>query len=80
MENETKDRCNTIKLKCEECGCAYEKPYIFKEFILASERNVFFKWSLTFCDKCRRKKEVSTLRALPDVLNAIANSPPTNKE
>ena len=71
---------DTIKLKCQECGCDYEKPYVFKEFILASERNVFFKWSLTFCDKCRRKKEVVALKALPDVINAMANSLPTDTE
>ena len=71
---------DTIDLKCEECGCAYEKPYVFKEHLLANKRNVFFKWSLTFCDKCRRKKEVSALKALPDVLNAIANSLPKDTE
>ena len=71
---------DTIKLKCEECGCTYEKPYVFKEHLLKYKHNVFFKWSLTFCDKCRRKKEVAALKALPDVIDAIANYPPTNTE
>ena len=41
-----------IKLKCEICGVNYEKPAHYTKW-----NNVFFKWSLRFCDDCRRKKE-----------------------
>ena len=45
-----------IKLKCEICGVNYEKPAHYKKW-----NNVFFKWSLRFCDDCRRKKEKEEL-------------------
>ena len=45
-----------IKLKCEICGANYEKPAHYKKW-----NNVFFKWSLRFCDDCRRKKEKEEL-------------------
>jgi hypothetical protein len=35
---------------------------------------VFFKWSLAFCDKCRREKEIESLKALPDVLRALGEN------
>jgi len=59
-----------IKLECESCGCRYEKPSIFVEH-LTTKHNVFFKWSLTFCDNCRREKELQALNALPDVLRVL---------
>ena len=56
-----------IKLKCEKCGIEYEKPADFKK--LNNERpNVFFKWSLAFCDKCRKNKEHEALNTLPEVI------------
>ena len=45
-----------IKLKCEICGVNYEKPAHYTKW-----NNVFFKWSLRFCDDCRRKKEKEEL-------------------
>jgi hypothetical protein len=64
----------TIKLKCEKCGCDYEKPSVFKEYLFTARHNVFFKWSLAFCDKCRREKEIESLKALPDVLRALGEN------
>ena len=63
-----------IKLKCEICGCDYEKPSVFREYLKATKHNVFFKWSLSFCDKCRRKKEHESLKAMPEILKALSNS------
>jgi len=61
-----------IKLKCEKCGIEYEKPADFKKW--NDERpNVFFKWSLAFCDICRRNKEKEALKRLPEVIKALAN-------
>ena len=60
-----------IKLECEKCGVYYEKPADFKKW--NDERpNVFFKWSLTFCDTCRRKREIEGLKRLPEVIKALA--------
>jgi len=64
----------TIQLKCEKCGCDYEKPSVFKEYLDATKHNVFYKWSLLFCDKCRREKERESLKALPDVLRALGEN------
>lgn len=63
----------TIKLKCEKCGCAYEKPAVFKEYLVETNHNVFYKWSLVFCDKCRRQKERESLKSLPGVLKALVS-------
>ena len=61
-----------IKLKCEKCEANYEKPKDFKKW--NKERpNVFFKWSLSFCDNCRRKKERESLKKLPEILKALSN-------
>lgn len=57
-----------IKLKCEICGVNYEKPAHYRKW-----NNVFFKWSLKFCDDCRRKKEKKALKRLPEVINVLAN-------
>ena len=64
----------TIKLKCEKCGCDYEKTSVFKEYLVATKHNVFYKWSLAFCDKCRRENERDSLKALPDVLRALGEN------
>jgi len=61
----------TIKLKCEKCGCNYEKPSVFKEYLIATKHNVFYKWSLAFCDICRREKEREALKSLPDIIDAL---------
>ena len=61
-----------IKLKCEKCGVKYEKPADFKKW--NNERpNVFFKWSLAFCDTCRRNREKEALKRLPEVIKVLAN-------
>lgn len=60
-----------IELKCEKCGIDYEKPADFKKW--NDERpNVYFKWSLAFCDTCRRKREIEGLKRLPEVIKALA--------
>ena len=63
----------TINLKCETCGIDYEKPEDFKKWN-DEHPNVFFKWSLMFCDNCRRKNERQALKRLPEVLIALSNS------
>jgi hypothetical protein len=57
-----------IDLKCEDCGVDYKKP---ASFIGIS--NVYFRWSLLYCDDCRKKKELQSLRFLPKVLKALAS-------
>jgi len=64
----------TIELKCEKCGCDYEKPSVFKEHLVKTNYNVFYKWSLAFCDKCRREKARESLKALPNVLRALGEN------
>jgi hypothetical protein len=61
----------TINLKCEKCGVDYQKPSVFKDYLVATKHNVFYKWSLAFCDNCRREKEKEALKALPDILKAL---------
>lgn len=62
-----------LKLNCETCGVDYEKPYEFK--VWNDERpDVFFRWSLTYCDTCRRAKQIEALKQLPKVLNAISET------
>ena len=56
-----------LKLECQSCGVAYEKPQYYevwdKEY-----PNVFFRWSLSYCDKCRKEKEIQALKYLPQVI------------
>ena len=59
-----------IQLKCKKCGSNYEKPATFKKWG-EENANVFFKWSLTFCDPCRKEKEVEALTNLPRVLKSL---------
>ena len=62
-----------INCKCEKCGVDYEKPATFKK-CNEENTNVFFRWSLAFCDKCRREKEHEALKALPNVLSTLAEN------
>ena len=62
-----------IKLKCEKCGIDYEKPANFKKWN-DENTNVFYRWSLAFCDKCRKEKEVNALKRLPEILKALSES------
>lgn len=58
-----------INLKCEDCAVDYQKP---AEYIQYNETsNIYFKWSLKYCDNCRIKKEHKALRFLPKVLRAL---------
>ena len=57
-----------IKLTCEICGTIYEKPKSYKDL-----NNVYFKWNLKYCDKCRREKELEALKYIPEVLKVLKN-------
>jgi hypothetical protein len=59
-----------LDLICEKCGTAYQKPTIFKAF---NEQfpNVFFEWSLAFCDTCRREKEIDAMKCLPKIIDNL---------
>lgn len=57
-----------IKLICQKCGGEYQKPTAYKKI-----RNVFFKFSLTFCDNCRKKKEIETIKKLPGIIKILSN-------
>lgn len=59
-----------IKLKCENCGVEYHKPADFKKWN-DTRPNVFFKWSLSFCDSCRRNKEKEALKNLPEIIKEL---------
>ena len=62
----------TIKLKCEKCNADYDKPSDLKR-LNEEHPNVFFKWSLLFCDDCRRKKEREAIKSLPEVLKVLSD-------
>ena len=64
-------RLGMIKLKCEECGVEYEKPADFKKWN-DKRPNVYFRWNLTFCDICRKNREKTALKRLPEVIKALA--------
>jgi hypothetical protein len=66
---------SNINLICEKCGVKYEKPESFSKFY-DSNPNVFFRWSLSFCDKCRREKEIEALKQLPYILKALVQNSP----
>ena len=52
----------------------FEKPADFKKW--NDERpNVFFKWSLAFCDICRRDREKEALKRLPEVIKCEGKLP-----
>ena len=60
-----------ITLKCEICGDYYKKPEIFQEYLIKTNYNIFYKWSLSFCDKCRHEKEENALKKLHNVINSL---------
>jgi len=62
-----------VNLICEKCNCDYEKPTVFQKYLIETKHNVFYKWSLTFCDNCRRERERESLKALPDIVKALSN-------
>jgi hypothetical protein len=61
-----------IDLKCETCGTDYKKPAMFKVWN-DKRTNVFYRWSLAYCDKCRRSREVKALERLPEIMKEISN-------
>ena len=67
--------CPMLKLECQTCGTAYEKPIDYEKWN-KEHPNVFFRWSLTYCDKCRREKEIKALKDLPKVIEALSKRIP----
>jgi len=66
----------TLKLKCEKCGVDYEKPIEYKEWSeKPSASSVFFKWSLAYCDECRRERELQALKNLPKIIQSLTEEP-----
>ena len=63
----------TIELKCRKCSINYERPLSHVKYY-KKNKQVFFKWSLEFCDKCRKEREEEALQRLPDVLKALSRS------
>ena len=63
-----------MDLKCKECECSYQKPSIYKEYLVQSNYNIFYQWSLIYCDKCRKEKEYSALNGLEEVTNMLAKN------
>ncbi len=60
-----------INLKCQNCGVDYQKPAMFVEFN-KKQTDVFFRWSLTFCDKCRQEKTKESFKHLPEILKTLS--------
>ncbi len=61
-----------LYLKCKKCKTNYEKPSAFKKFNI-EKPNVFFKWSLKFCDKCRREKELLAFKELSNIILKLSS-------
>lgn len=60
-----------INLKCEKCGCEYEKPAVFLQYALNSKYSPLYKWSLKYCNICRRERERDALNSLPYVIEKL---------
>ncbi len=60
-----------LNLKCDTCGIEYEKPDDYKKFN-DTHKNIFYTMNLTYCDKCRREKEIEYLKELPNVVKALS--------
>ena len=60
-----------IDLKCEKCGIDYQKPAKFKR-LNDEHSNLFYRWSLTYCDSCRREREKKALDRLGEVIKSLA--------
>lgn len=61
-----------MKLICKKCGIEYEKPDSFK---LWNEEhpNVYFKWSLMYCDEHRKERQNESLKHLGEVVKTLSN-------
>jgi len=60
-----------IDLICEKCGIDYQKPAKFKR-LNDEHPNVFYRWSLTYCNSCRLERENEGLKRLGEVIKALA--------
>lgn len=59
-----------LNLTCEACGNNYQKPELYAENN-KTYPNVFWKWSLTYCDTCRKGKQLEALKQLPAVVKIL---------
>ena len=63
-----------INIVCKVCKVSYQKPSVFKEYLEKSNYNIFYTWSLTYCDLCRRKKETFALNQLENISNMLSKN------
>ncbi len=61
-----------LDLNCQKCGVKYQKPEEFEQYN-KEHPNVFWRWSLSFCDSCRRYREAEALKKLSFVIDEIIN-------
>lgn len=61
-----------IEINCEDCTDNVLRPAWY-----ANEQNVFFRWSMKYCDSCRRKRELEALKSLGKIVEALANDKPS---
>lgn len=64
------ERIDELNLKCSTCSIEYKKPAEFRKWQEESPQ-VFYQWSLEYCDTCRRKKESDALKKLPEILKIL---------
>jgi hypothetical protein len=64
---------SNLDLTCEKCNTEYQKPADFKKWH-DKFPSVFFKWSLQFCDTCRKEKQTAALQNLRDVIDLISEN------
>ena len=59
-----------LKLKCE-CGAEFERPIKYQEY---NEKfpNVMWRWKLTYCDLCYKKRTNKALKRLPEIIRSLA--------
>ena len=39
---------------------------------IATNNNVFYKWSLLYCDKCRIERQNEALKSLPNIIKVLS--------
>jgi len=61
-----------VDLICIKCDTNYQKPKVFQQYLIDTNNCVFYKWSLQYCDKCRREKELQALKSLPENITKLA--------
>jgi hypothetical protein len=62
-----------INLTCKTCNSQYEKPDEYKTYS-EIHPNVFWKWNLTYCDTCRKAKQLESFKELPKIINALCQT------